>query len=105
MEYPEQWLRHGYVWEVCRPDETVEVCFYGEVKAEMENGRLVFHHINGESVLAVPYEIPIVGYDTTAVNTLKLWNAEANIRRNIYRPNVIDYKRRTESITELTLSG
>lgn len=101
VEYPEQWLRHGYVWEVCRHDETVEVCFFGEVKTEMENGRLVFRHINGESVLAVPYEIPIVGYDTKTVNTLKLWNAEANIGPNIYRPNVIEYKRRTESITEL----
>lgn len=99
VEFPEQWLKNGYVWEIRRPDETIEICFYGDVRSEIENGRLVFHHENTESVLAVPYEIPIVGYDTQTVNTLTLWNAEANLQGNTLHSNILEYSRSIENIT------
>ncbi|MCP8968267.1 glycogen/starch/alpha-glucan phosphorylase [Ectobacillus ponti] len=100
VEYPDQWLLHGYVWEVRRPDESVEVNFWGEVKTEEIDGRLGFRHVNAETVLAVPSDIPVVGYGTETVNTLRLWNAEPNPRQSVFRTNLMDYRRATDSITE-----
>ncbi|WP_369903444.1 glycogen/starch/alpha-glucan phosphorylase [Bacillus manliponensis] len=99
VELPEQWLRHGNVWEVRRYDQAVEVHFYGQVEASNVNGRLQFRHTNVESITAVPYDVPVVGYETSAVNTLRLWNAEPLP----FPPNckdVLKYKRETEAVSE-----
>lgn len=98
VELPEQWLRHGNVWEVKRADKAVQVRFWGEVESYVENGRLSFKHVNAETILAVPYDMPVIGYQTNTVNTLRLWNAEpAPFPTN---RDALKYKRETEAVSE-----
>ena len=108
VELPDGWLKHGNPWETVKRSKTVEVRFGGHVWSETIDGRLVFHHENYEPVLAVPYDIPLVGYGNTTVNTLRLWSAEAatdgldrpNFNRDDYLKSV-EYKYSVESITEI----
>lgn len=76
VEVPERWLGDKIAWEVRKPDKAVMVKFNGSVRMEEIDGRLVCHHENYDAVLAVPYDLPIVGAGTKTVNTLRLWNAE-----------------------------
>lgn len=77
VEVPDEWLKNGYPWEVKRPDRSVVVRFRGQVRMDQVDGRMVFRHENFESVLAVPYDIPVVAYDSADnTNTLRLWSAE-----------------------------
>jgi len=76
VELPENWLREGNVWEMRKADKAVEVRFGGDVAAGYENNRLKFIHENYDTVLAVPYDTPIIGYENGTVNTLRLWSAE-----------------------------
>lgn len=76
-EVPDDWLKNGYPFEMKRAEYTQEVRFGGTVKTEIINGRGVFTQENYTSVHAVPYDIPIVGYDNGVVNTLRIWDAEA----------------------------
>ncbi|KAB2338925.1 glycogen/starch/alpha-glucan phosphorylase [Cytobacillus depressus] len=98
VELPEQWLRHGHVWEVRRADLAIEVPFWGSVENREENGQLVFRHVGTETITAVPYDMPIVGFKTETVNTLRLWNAEAS-PYPIHK-DILKYKRDTESVSE-----
>lgn len=76
-EVPDLWLRLGNVWEVKKPRHTVKVNFGGTVNQYMnEKGKIKIELVNPESVYAVPYDVPIVGYDTKVTNTLRLWSAE-----------------------------
>ncbi|MCR3757873.1 glycogen/starch/alpha-glucan phosphorylase [Clostridium felsineum] len=76
VEIPDNWLRDGNVWEVRREDKAIVVKFGGEVIQTEKDGKLSFEHINYESVLAVPYDTPIIGYKNNTVNTMRLWRAE-----------------------------
>ncbi|MFV2048156.1 glycogen/starch/alpha-glucan phosphorylase [Metabacillus sp. YM-086] len=98
VELPEQWLRHGNVWEVRKPDQAVEVSFWGRIESSYEGNSLIFKHVGEQKVLAVPYDMPVVGYQVDTVNTLRLWNAEPAS----FGPNqdVLSYKRDTEAITD-----
>ncbi|MCV9888992.1 glycogen/starch/alpha-glucan phosphorylase [Metabacillus halosaccharovorans] len=98
VELPEQWLRHGNVWEVRKPDEAVEISFWGRIETGVDDGTLSFRHVADQKVLAVPYDMPVVGYRVDTVNTLRLWNAEPAS----FGPNqdVLSYKRETEAITD-----
>lgn len=98
VELPEQWLRHGNVWEVKKEDLAVEVNFWGKVECYEQNGRLTFRHYDVEKVMAVPYDMPVIGYDTTTVNTLRLWSAEP--AKFPLHKHVMQYKRETEAISE-----
>ena len=98
VELPEQWLRHGHVWEVRKTDDAVEVPFWGEIESRMEKGRLVFRHLNAETIMAVPYDLPVIGYETQTVNTLRLWNAEPS--RFPANADIFKYKKDTESVSE-----
>ena len=74
---PDNWLKNGYPFELRRPEHSFEVKFGGYVQAEpAENGRTKFIQKNYQSVLAVPYDMPIVGYNNNMVNTLMIWDAE-----------------------------
>ena len=76
-EVPDNWLKNGYPFEIKRPEYTHEVRFGGYVRSEMgEDGRTRFIHEGYNSVIAVPYDMPIVGYDNNMVNTLMIWDAE-----------------------------
>ncbi|UOY94395.1 glycogen/starch/alpha-glucan phosphorylase [Ectobacillus sp. JY-23] len=99
VELPEQWLRHDNVWEIRRHDQAVEVGFWGQVEAVNVNGRLEFRHVNAETIMAVPYDMPVVGYQTDTVNTLRLWNAEP-VPFPPNNKNVLVYKRETEAVSE-----
>ncbi|MBM7606047.1 starch phosphorylase [Metabacillus crassostreae] len=98
VELPEQWLRHGNVWEVRKPDEAAEILFWGKIETSYDNNELTFKHVGAEKVLAVPYDMPVVGYHVDTVNTLRLWNAEPAA----FAPNqdILSYKRDTEAITD-----
>lgn len=76
VEHPDNWLKHGNIWEFRKPDKAVEVRFGGHVWPEEKDGRLAFHHDNAQTVLAVPYDVPVIGYQNNTVNTLRLWSAE-----------------------------
>lgn len=80
VEVPDQWLRNGNGWETRHPDEAVKVKFYGHVKVTMnyETGRLNFEHVDAQEVLAVPYDMPVVGANTNCTNILRMWSAEAS---------------------------
>lgn len=98
VELPEQWLRHGNVWEVRKSDLAVEVNFWGKVETIEEAGKLQFRHVHAETISAVPYDMPVIGYQTETVNTLRLWNAEPSPYPE--NKNVLQYKRDTEAVSE-----
>lgn len=77
VELPDNWLKDGYSWEFRKPDKAVEVKFGGNIREEDQDGKTLFIHENYEDVLAVPYDVPLVGFDNNNVNTLRLWSAEA----------------------------
>lgn len=79
QEYPDNWLKNGYPWEFRRPDEAVEVKFGGNVRMQI-NGKTEYIYENYESIMAVPYDVPVVGYHNQIVNTLRLWSAEARLK-------------------------
>jgi len=79
VEVPDQWLRLGNVWEVRKPKHAVDVKFWGRVEmSKKADGRIAFHQVDCEHVLAVPYDMPVVGKSTDITNTLRLWSAEAS---------------------------
>jgi starch phosphorylase len=98
VELPEQWLRHGNVWEVRKPDEAVEISFWGSIDTNYDNKGLTFKHVGAQKVLAVPYDMPVVGYHVDTVNTLRLWNAEPSSFGTNH--DILSYKRDTEAITD-----
>ncbi|MDP4171489.1 MAG: glycogen/starch/alpha-glucan phosphorylase [Bacillota bacterium] len=99
VEFPEQWLKHGYVWEVRRAEEAEEIPFWGRVESYLDNGRLVFRHVNAEPIMAVPYDVPVIGYQSGNINTLRLWSAEPS--RFPVNMDVLRYKKETESVSEI----
>ncbi|MGN0342556.1 MAG: glycogen/starch/alpha-glucan phosphorylase [Roseburia sp.] len=77
VEVPDNWLQNEYPFELKRPEYTYEVKFGGYVRAEnTPEGKTVFLQENYQSVKAIPYDMPIVGYNNNVVNTLMIWDAE-----------------------------
>ena len=77
VEVPDNWLKDGYPFELRRPEHTFEVKFGGYVRAQADgNGHTKFIHEGYQSVRAVPYDMPIIGYNNNVVNTLMIWDAE-----------------------------
>ncbi|MDF2569865.1 MAG: glgP 1 [Sporomusa sp.] len=106
-EYPDNWLKERtYVWEYRRPDEKLAVRFGGTVRVQT-NGKTRFIHENYERVIAMPYDVPIVGYKNEVINTLRLWSAEIDVSRHECSMhgadcnNVIGYKHGVESLTDI----
>jgi len=107
VELPENWLKEGNVWEIRRSDKAVEVKFGGRVRMEEVNGRLTFAQEGCDSVLAVPYDVPVIGYDNKTVNTLRLWHAESKVSSGEFPPgpnprsyrSIVDYVQSIESIS------
>lgn len=98
VELPEQWLKYGNVWEVRRDDQSIEVLFGGEVEAYNSKNRLEFRLHGAEAITAVPYDLPIIGYHTNTVNTLRLWSAEASSHSS--NKSLMKYKREAEAVSE-----
>lgn len=76
VEIPDNWLKKGNVWETRKDDKAVIVKFGGRVETVFKNDRVNFELVDCDDVLAVPYDIPVVGYHNNNVNTLRLWSAE-----------------------------
>jgi len=77
VELPDDWLRNGYVWETRKIERAVVVRFGGQVSLMPgANGSLAAQYRATENVLAVPYDIPQIGYQNGHVNTMRLWQAE-----------------------------
>ena len=93
VEVPDNWLDDGNLWEVPRPDQTVEVHFGGKLEEYHEDGRLKFRHLDYSTVEAVPYDIPTVGYDTSMVNMLRTWSARSPKRIDMNEFNSGQYVR------------
>jgi len=108
VEIPDNWLKNGFAWEYRKPDKAIDVKFNGNAyMKKMEDGSLKLVYENPMTVMAVPYDVPIVGYHNNTVNTLRLWNAEVNRDFSDYgrlsqdemrRKN--EYRQFVESITE-----
>ncbi|WPC40594.1 glycogen/starch/alpha-glucan phosphorylase [Clostridium sp. JS66] len=108
VEVPDNWLKEGYVWETRKPHKSVIVKFGGNVDLIKENDSFKVIYKNYEPVLAVPYDIPIVGYDNNIVNNLRLWSAEtvdddfdfSSFSNGDYL-KAVEYKYSVESITQV----
>ena len=77
MEFPDDWLNLGDVWLSARTDESVEVKFGGRVEETFDDNGYHASHVDYSSVIAVPYDMYISGYDSKAVNKLVLWSAKS----------------------------
>ena len=97
VEYPDNWLKHRDPWEIKRSDLTVQVKFGGHVGVRQnEKGEDTFFIENAEVVNATPYDMPIVGYDTKTVNTLRLWQASSPDGFDLQLFNDMQYHRAVE---------
>ena len=76
VEATDEWLTHGYPWEVRRQDKAVTIKFGGHVEGFEEDGRTFYRTVDTQDILAVPYDIPVVGYAGETVNKLRVWAAE-----------------------------
>ena len=95
-EIPDEWLKDGYPFEIKRDEHACEVKFGGYVATRMENGNPHFYQKNYQSVRAVPYDLPIVGYGNHIVNTLRIWDAEAITSFRLDSFDRGDYQRAVE---------
>lgn len=83
VELEDNWIEDGYIWEMERPEDEVEVHFNGEVVEEWAEDQMTATHRNYNTVLAIPYDVPIVGYESKYPATLRLWSARAKDRFNL----------------------
>ena len=96
VEVPDQWLKNGNPFELRRPEYAKEVKFGGYIETTFVNGNYHFEHKNYQSVLAVPVDMPIVGYGNNIVNTLRVWDAEAINNFQLDQFNKGEYQRAVE---------
>ena len=106
IEEPDPWLKHGYPWEMARPEYSQHVHFGGHVECLAENGRQKWVWVPEEIVEGIPYDLPIVGY-CNAVNSLRLWSAKAvddfdlaNFNKGSYS-DAVARKVRAENLTKV----
>ena len=90
-EMPDPWLEDGNAWEVERPEDQVEVHYNGRIEEYFEDGRMKFRHLDYNTVIGMPYDMPISGYDSKLVNTLRLWKARSPQVINMNEFNRGDY--------------
>ena len=96
-ELPDEWLDSGIIWEIETPEEAVEIKFGGNIVEYVEDGRLKFKVENSTSVIAVPYDMPIIGYKRKTVNSLRLWSARSPVHFDMESFSAGDYAKAGES--------
>ena len=98
IEVPDNWLKNGYPFELRRPEYAKEVHFGGYVRVEYdpEKGGNKFIHEGYQAVKAIPYDMPITGYDNDVVNTLRIWDAEPIVDFELDSFDKGDYKKAVE---------
>ncbi|KHE71680.1 glycogen/starch/alpha-glucan phosphorylase [Halobacillus sp. BBL2006] len=108
VELPDYWLSKDFIWEVRRPEDSIDVKFGGYVYSDKDSGgNLKFQYKDYEQVRAVPYDVPVVGYNNETVNTLRLWSAEPTVEDTLAKAETenefghfLNHKRSLESISE-----
>lgn len=99
VEVPDYWMKYGNPWEIRKPKHAVEVNFYGQIETSYDHsGNMHFQHINPIRVVAVPYDMAIIGANTKTTNTLRLWSAEPSEESGT--ANTRDYLSLVDDITE-----
>lgn len=98
VELPDSWLDNGNAWEMAVMEDACEVHFGGHVDEVTENGVTKYVHRDYYTVEAVPYDMPIVGYDTASVNTLRMWSARSPKRIDLNSFGQGKYIQATEEI-------
>ncbi len=108
VEQPDNWLAFGSPWEIPRPDQVHTIHFNGRVQTRMDaRGELVYEWVDTDDVIAMANDIPVPGYRTECVNTLRLWSAKATCEFDISDFNRGDYveavrhKNATEDISRV----
>jgi starch phosphorylase len=96
VEQPDNWLRYGTPWEISRPERLFVVRFGGRVESGKEDGRVAFHWVDTDNIVAIANDIPVPGYQNDVVNTLRLWSAHASRELDISSFNRGDYIRAVE---------
>ncbi|HNV85678.1 MAG TPA: glycogen/starch/alpha-glucan phosphorylase [Candidatus Omnitrophota bacterium] len=93
VEAPDKWLKFGNPWEFERPEYAVPIRFYGETHMYYDRqGKLCVEWLNTKAVVAMPYDIPVVGYKNNVVNTLRLWSARGSEEFDLEYFNHGDYE-------------
>ena len=78
VEYPDDWTKYGDPWSIVRRDRVYEIKFGGQIEVHKDEvGKEYFKRVNTENVLAVAYDVPVVGYGNDTINTLRLWEARS----------------------------
>ena len=108
VEVPDNWLKYGCPWEICRPELEYRVKFGGKVVSERgKNGCNTYKWVDTEDVLALAYDIPIPGYKNNTVNNLRLWQAKSTNEFDFYYFNSGNYmaavedKNKSENISKV----
>jgi len=102
VEHPDNWLRNGNPWEISAPEKAIRVKFFGQVDViTKRKGQQYRQWNNTRDVLAVPYDMPIPGYQNGIVNTLRLWKSEATDEFDLDEFNAGSY---TESVARKNLA-
>ena len=98
LEVPDNWLKNGYPFELRRPEYAKEVHFGGYVRVEYDpaTGSNRFIHEGYQAVKAVPFDMPILGYNNKIVNTLRIWDAEPIVDFGLDSFDKGDYKKAVE---------
>lgn len=97
VEYPDNWLAHRDPWEIKRSDLAVTVKFGGNIAyGKTPDGRDRFYIENAEEIAATPYDMPVVGFGTGTVNTLRLWQASSPNGFDLQLFNNMEYNRAVE---------
>ena len=98
VEKPDNWLKNGNPFELRRPEYAKEVRFGGNIRVEYDEktGDIHFKQENYESVMAIPYDYPIVGYNNNVVNTLRIWDAEPIVDFQLDSFDRGDYRKAVE---------
>jgi glycogen phosphorylase len=92
QEHPDNWLRYGNPWEIARAEAEYKVHFFGKVKTYRDrDGKKISAWIETEEIIALGYDVPVPGYDSNTVNTLKLWAANSSQDFNLQTFNAGDY--------------
>ncbi len=101
VEMPDNWLKIGNPWEIRKPKHAVDVKLYGHLEVSYdEKGDMRFKHVNATHILAVPYDMAMIGANSKMTNTLRLWSAEpADIA-----PQGSDYRRYLSSVDDICLN-
>jgi starch phosphorylase len=94
VERADEWLKFGNPWEIVRPEKAVPVRFFGRVEHHQgPDGRPMARWVGGKTVIGVPYDTPIAGFQNNTVNTLRLWQARASEEFDLLLFNAGDYER------------